>query len=147
MKYIEIRKKVNETTPRGAYRSAVKLYAIDVLNRLGDKKAPETLSELHDELLDGCLNWIEYSYCGKALSDSYSIAARACSPTTLKRLHAGAKQPIGFGTWLDYQASALKQAEKLIIQKYCEVKKRTKIKQRLDYQRGTRALIIIFYLY
>lgn len=128
MNYIEIRKKVNETTPRGAYRSAVKLYAIDILNRLGDAEAPDTLSELHTELLDGCLNWIEYSYCGKALADSYSIAARTCSPTTLKRLHAGAKQPIGFGTWLDYQASALKQAEKLIIQKYCEVKNERKSK-------------------
>lgn len=122
MKYLEIRNKVNETTPCGAYRSSVKLYAIEILNRLGDAEAPDTLSELHAELLDGCLNWIEYSYCGKALSDSYSIAARTCSPTTLKRLHLGAKQPVGFGTWLDYQARALKQAEKLIIQKYCEVK-------------------------
>lgn len=128
MNYIEIRNKVNETTPRGAYRSAVKLYAIDILNRLGDAEAPDTLSELHTELLDGCLNWIEYSYCGKALADSYSIAARTCSPTTLKRLHAGAKQPVGFGTWIDYQASALKQAEKLIIQKYCEVKNECKSK-------------------
>lgn len=122
MKYIEIRKKVNETTPRGAYRNAVKLYAIDILNGLGDAVVPDTIAELHDELLDGCLNWVEYSYCGKALADSYSIAARTCSPTVLKRLHAGAKQPIGFVSWLDYQASALKQAEKLIIQKYCEVK-------------------------
>lgn len=128
MNYIEIRKKVNETTPRGAYRSAVKLYAIDILNRLGDAEAPDTLSELHAELLDGCLNWIEYSYCGKVLADSYSIAGRTCSPTTLKRLQMGAKQPVGFGTWLDYQASALKQAEKLIIQKYCEVKNERKSK-------------------
>lgn len=128
MKYIEIRKKVNETQPRGAYRSAVKLYAIDILNGLGDRTCPDTLAELHDELLDGCLNWVEYSYCGKALADSYSIAARTCSATTLKRLHQGAKQPIGFGTWLDYQASALKQAEKLIIQKYCEVKNEYKSK-------------------
>ena len=122
MNYIDIRKKVNETTPRGAYRIAVKLYAIDILNRLGDAEATDTLSELHTELLDGCLNWFEYSYRGKALADNYSIAARTCSPSTLKRLHFGAKQPVGFGTWLDYQASALKQAEKLIIQKYCEVK-------------------------
>lgn len=122
MNYIEIRKKVNETTPRGAYRSAVKLYAIDILSGLGEGVVPDTIAELHDELLDGCLNWVEYSYCGKALADSYSIAARTCSPTVLKRLHAGAKQPIGFVSWLDYQASALKQAEKLIIQKYCEVK-------------------------
>jgi hypothetical protein len=128
LNYIEIRKKVDETTPRGAYRSAVKLYAIDILNRLGDAEAPDTLSELHNELLDGCLSWIEYSYCGKALADSYSIAGRTCSPTTLKRLQMGAKQPVGFGTWLDYQASALKQAEKLIIQKYCEVKNEHKSK-------------------
>lgn len=126
MKYTEIRKKVNETTPRGAYRSAVKLYAIDILNHLADTEAPDTLAELHDELLDGCLNWVEYSYCGKALADSHSIAARTCSATTLKRLQMGAKQPIGFGTWLDYQASALKQAEKLIIQKYCEIKNEKK---------------------
>lgn len=66
-------------------------------------------------LLNGADNWRQYSYGGCALIYDSDIAETLCSPSELKKVKGGDRQPNSRESWLDVQARALYQAERLIV--------------------------------
>lgn len=104
---------INATRARSAWERGVKQYALDIVNRIDgasnfDKKG------LHETLLSGARDWRQYSYGACALVYNEDIAARLCSPCELRSTKNGAKNPNSYENWLDVQARALIQAERLI---------------------------------
>jgi hypothetical protein len=92
---------------RGAWRTAVKTYALELLSDLeGEFSAAK--------LLNGAENWNAYSYGGSALIYDADIAERVCSPSELKRKRGGELAPNASESWLDCQARALSQAARCI---------------------------------
>lgn len=69
---------------------------------------------LHKTLLNGASNWGEYSWGGCSLIYNEEIAKRLCNPTELKKCKNGSLKPNQHEQWLDTQARALQQAEKII---------------------------------
>ncbi len=66
------------------------------------------------ELLNGARDWKEYSYGGCALCYDEDIAKHYCTPSELKRVKNGERQPNSRQSWLDVQARALRNAKNLI---------------------------------
>lgn len=103
---------INATPARSAWEKGVKQYAIDIVNRAElssfDKKG------LHETLLAGARDWQQYSYGACALVENEHIAARLCSPSEMSKTKKGTRNPNAFESWLDVQARALIQAERLI---------------------------------
>lgn len=103
---------INATPARSAWEKGVKQYAVDVVNHTElsnfDKKG------LHETLLAGARDWQQYSRGACALVDDERIAARLCSPFSMRLTKNGARNPNAFEDWLDVQARALLQAERLI---------------------------------
>lgn len=66
------------------------------------------------ELLNGARDWREYSYGGCALCYDEDIAKHYCTPSELKRVKGGERQPNSRQNWLDVQARALRNAKSLI---------------------------------
>ena len=98
---------IESIKPRGAWQTAVKTYALELLEEMeGDFSA--------DKLLNGAENWNAYSYGGRALIYDGDIADRVCSPSELKRKKGGKLAPTARESWLDCQARALSQAARLI---------------------------------
>jgi hypothetical protein len=92
---------------RGAWRTAVKTYALELLENVeGEFSAAK--------LLNGAENWDAYSYGGSALIYDADIAERVCSPSEFKRKKGGELAPNARESWLDCQARALSQAARLI---------------------------------
>ena len=69
---------------------------------------------LEKALLYGAGDWRQYSEGGCALVYDADIAARLCSPSELKRVRGGERQPNSRETWLECQSRALWQAHRLI---------------------------------
>jgi hypothetical protein len=101
-------KKGNQAkTPRGAWQTAIKNYALELLEEMeGEYTAAK--------LLNGAENWRAYSYGGSSLIYDADIAERLCSPSELKRKRGGELAPNARESWLDCQARALSQAARLI---------------------------------
>jgi hypothetical protein len=92
---------------RGAWQTAVKTYALELLEEMEGEFSP-------DKLLNGAENWNDYSYGGSALIYDADIAERLCSPSGLKRKKGGELSFNARESWLDCQARALSQAARLI---------------------------------
>jgi len=119
----ELKKKVESYRAASAWNKGVKAYALDLLDQLEegiegewfrdeDIKAPKVLRK---ELLNGAMDWLEYSEGGCALVYDEDIAERLCTPSELKKKKGGRLQPNRYETWLELQARALAQAEIIII--------------------------------
>jgi len=92
---------------RGAWQTAVKTYALELLEEMeGDYTAAK--------LLNGAENWDQYSHGGCSLIYNADIAERLCSPSELKRKRGGELPPNARESWLDCQARALSQAARCI---------------------------------
>lgn len=103
----EITAAIEAIKPRGAWDTAVKIYALELLDEMeGEFSA--------DKLLNGAETWSEYSYGGSALIYDAGIAERLCSLSELKRKWGGELVPNAMESWLDCQARALSQAARLI---------------------------------
>jgi hypothetical protein len=103
----DIKKAIQAKTPRGAWQTAIKNYALELLEEMeGEYTAAK--------LLNGAENWSAYSYGGCALIYDADIAERVCSPSELKRKRGGDLPPNSNESWLDCQARALSQAARLI---------------------------------
>ena len=92
---------------RGAWSTAVKTYALELLEEM---EGEFSLAKL----LNGAENWRAYSYGGCALIYDADIADRICSPSELKRKRGGVLAPNARESWLDCQARALSQAARSI---------------------------------
>jgi hypothetical protein len=103
----EITTAIESIKTRGAWQTAVKTYALELLEEMeGEFSAVK--------LLNGAENWDAYSYGGSALIYDADIAERVCSPSELKRKRGGSLPPNARESWLDCQARALSQAARLI---------------------------------
>ena len=104
---------------RSAWDKGVKEYAYMLLDDIflhSDYKSITNFKSLHKELLDGAKNWKRYSYGGCALVPNEQIAKTLCSPSELKKCKNGMLRPNKHEEWLDVQARALVQAERLIME-------------------------------
>jgi hypothetical protein len=104
----EIINTIEAIKTRGAWQTAVKTYALELLDEMeGEFSAAK--------LLNGAENWSAYSYGGSALIYDADIAERLCSPSELERKRGGELAPNTRESWLDCQARALSQAARAIV--------------------------------
>ena len=106
----QIRSKIEATTPRSAWSKGVKLAALELLDDLEHYGLP--VSE--ENLLNGAGNWHHYSEGGCALIYNSDIAERYCTSSELKRCKGGELMPNSRENWIELQARALYQANRLI---------------------------------
>ena len=102
---------------RSAWNKGVKEYAYMLLDNIfsySDYKSITNFKSLHEELLNGKRNWYQFSWEGDALVYDKNIAETLYSPSKLKKCKNGMLRPNKKEQWLDVQAQALFQAEKLI---------------------------------
>ena len=114
---------IEDLKPRGAWNKGVATYALELLEDLKETVtyAPEALDNetlLLRALLNGASDWNQYSWGGASLCYDHDIAVRLCNPTELKRCHGGNRKPNQREEWLDTQARALMQADRLIRRAY-----------------------------
>ena len=112
-------KKLKAVKCRSAWNKGVKVYAYMLLDNIfsySDYKAITDCKSLHEELLNGAKNWHQFSWGGYALIYDEDIAETLCSPSKLKKCKNGILRPNKEEQWLDTQARALFQAERLIME-------------------------------
>ena len=104
---------------RSAWNKGVKEYAYMLLDNIfshSDYKSITNCKSLHEELVDGKKNWHQFSWEGYALAYDEDIAKTLCSPSELKKCKNGMLRPNKKEQWLDVQARALFQAERIIME-------------------------------
>tara|TARA_R110002020_G_scaffold194887_1_gene395803 strand:+ start:370 stop:774 length:405 start_codon:yes stop_codon:yes gene_type:complete len=117
---------INAEPARSAWSKGVKLYALELIEDVD----LEGLDVFDDEtrfsrsiadgfrkkaLLNGAQDWRQFSEGGCALIYDADIAERLCSPSELKRVKGGDRDPNANETWLDCQARALFQACNMVL--------------------------------
>ena len=117
----EVRKAIESKKVRGAWMNGVKAYALELINELEctmyyDECAMDNENLLHKALLNGASDWMQYSEGGCSLITDRSIAERLCNATELKRCHDGQLNPNSRENWIQCQARALFQAERMIME-------------------------------
>ena len=106
----KIKKALKKEKERSVWKKGVILYAIDILDSMGDSK------EITEKvLLNGAKDWEEYSYGGCSLIYDVDICHRLCTPSEIKKTRNGERRPNSHETWIDVQARALYQAARLIM--------------------------------
>ena len=128
METLELLQVVEHKKVRGAWKSGVKAYAVEMLENAYlnfDYKEINSLPELRETLLNGAEDWKQYAYGGMGLVYDHAIAEALCSPSELKRLQykgGGLKQPNSRETWIDVEARALYHAWSMIREAYYKIK-------------------------
>lgn len=122
MRTYDLLKSIETVKVRGAWNVGVKTYALELLT-YADIAEFASIDELKAACLNGAENWVQYSCGGCALIYDGDIAERLCSPSELKRVKHGGKQPNARETWLDVQARALWQAWAMIVREYKAIKR------------------------
>ena len=115
----ELRKLAAEFPNTSARKKGAKEYADELLNNLEEKaqyyeRLPRNEKELKEWLLNGAMDWSEYSYGGCSLIYDSQIAKRLCTPSELKKNEGGRLAPNRREGWLDVQTKALRDA-------YCRI--------------------------
>jgi hypothetical protein len=117
----EIRQEIENKKPRSTWDKGVKEYALELLEDMENERklAKETdmvvyPATLEVELLNGAMNWKQFSWGGCSLIYDKQIARRLCTASELKKTRNGEKQPNANEHWLDVQTRALHQAENMI---------------------------------
>lgn len=108
-----MKRKVEEHKARSCYDKGVKLYALELLEKLKDRWGNGAITdktELDTMLKNGCATWLAYSNSGSTLYSNYDIAERLMTPTELRHCNYG-KKDLGY---IIMQASALADASDLI---------------------------------
>lgn len=91
-----------------AWKRGVLEYAVEMVEAID----PCDLTEKNCKkaLLNGAMDFNEYSWGGCSLIYDYDIAKRLCTPSEYKRKKGGELNPNSREQWLDTQARALYQA-------------------------------------
>ena len=117
----EIRQEIENKKPRSAWDKGVKEYALEMLEDMENERklAKETDMQVYPaalevELLNGAMNWKQFSWGGCSLVCDVQIAKRLCNASELKKTRNGERQPNANEQWLDVQTRALHQAENMI---------------------------------
>lgn len=121
----EIKTGLEQVKGRSAWRRGVIEYAWMLFDNIEQHydylglNSDEALSrqELEKYMLNGALDWKEFSYGGCAFIYDADIARMLCNPSELKKTDNGRRRPNKNEQWLDVQARALYQAAALI----CEI--------------------------
>ena len=103
---------------RSAWSRAVHAYAVELVESLDADSDLSNETLLRKALLNGAGDWQQYSEGGCALVYDTDIAERLCSPSELKRVKGGERQPNARENWLECQARALGQAASLVRRAY-----------------------------
>ena len=101
---------------RSAWSRGVHAYATELVESLDADADLSNEGMLRKELLNGAASWQQYSEGGCALIYDADIAERLCSPSELKRFRHGERSPNARESWIDCQAGALWQAERIVLQ-------------------------------
>lgn len=83
----------------------------DVVN---DTMSFESMEALENALRMGADTWKDFSEGGGALIYDCDIAQHYCTPSELKKVRGGEKEPNSRESWLDVQARAFWQASLLV---------------------------------
>lgn len=114
--------KISALRYRTAWEKGVHEYAKELWECLQEQIRdghfdPEDLSApklINKALLNGASDWHEYSWGGCSLIYDTEIAERLCTKTELRKTQNGQKRPNKSEEWLDTQARALFQAERIV---------------------------------
>lgn len=110
----QLREAIEASPARSAWSKGVKLYALDLIADMEATREFYGSPADRQDLLNGADDWQQYSEGGSALIYDGDIAERLCSPSEYKRAKEGQNPPNARESWLDVQARALYQAERLI---------------------------------
>lgn len=110
----DLRMAIENEPARSAWSKGVKGYALELLENMSEDKEFYGNPADKKELLNGADSWSQYSWGGCSECYDADIAARLCSPSELKKSRDGERRPNSREEWLDVQARALTQAERLI---------------------------------
>lgn len=111
----ELKQAIDASPARSAWAKAVKLYAYELVEEMADDAEFYGSPADRKELLNGASDWNQYSWSGCSLAYDADIAKRLCTPSELKKRRNGDYRPNINEEWLDAQARALYQAERLIM--------------------------------
>lgn len=115
MKTIEqLREAIKNSPARSAWSRGVKLYALDLIEEMPDTREFYGSPADKKDLLYGADDWQQYSEGGCSLIYDGDIAERLCNPSEYKRTKEGRRPPNARESWIDAQARALYQADRLI---------------------------------
>lgn len=103
---------------RSAWSRGLKIYALELVENLGNMKEYPNATLLKKGLLNGASDWTQYSEGGCALIYDCDIAERLCNPSELKRTKGGLLYPNKYENWIDVQSRALVQACNLVVRAY-----------------------------
>lgn len=116
-----LRSRVESVRARSACDKGVKTFALDLLDKYDDlclyyeQECRECPYFCLSTVLDGCDDWEQYCYGGKALIYDVDIARSLCTPSELSRNAYGINPPPnGTELWMDVQVRAYYQAFNLI---------------------------------
>ena len=106
--------RVESMAMRGTWNNGVKAYALMLLNWYTDEASENPLTL--ETMLNGANDWHHYSRsgCGVSLIYNTAIAETLCSPSELKRVKGGLRNPNSVEDWQDVEGRALCQAWQLI---------------------------------
>lgn len=120
MKLNEVRRFIegNRNYNRSAWGRGLTEYANELIDTLEEYDEDElaNASLVRKAMLNGAVNWSDYSWSGCSLIYNGDIAARLATPSELKRTRGGALKPNAHEEWLDTQARALGQAAARVIE-------------------------------
>ena len=111
----ELKQAIDASPARSKWDRAVRIYAYELVEEMDDAKEFYGSPADRKELLNGAADWSQYSWGGCSLVYNKGIAKRLCSPSVFKKVKQGDYRPNCREEWLDAQARALSQAERLIL--------------------------------
>lgn len=117
----DVRETIENAAPRSAWGKGVQAYALELLDNYEDavkwaEDNGEAIPRLSEAvLLNGATDWKQFSWGGCSLIHDADIAKRVCTPSELKRLKDGERNPNSREQWLDVQARALYQAKNSLL--------------------------------
>ena len=100
---------------RSTWSRAVHNYAVELVESLAESDDLSNETLLRKALLNGADDWQQYSEGGCALVYNADIAERLCSPSELKRVRGGKRNPNSRENWIECQTRALTQAANLVL--------------------------------
>jgi hypothetical protein len=111
----QLREAIEYEPARSAWSKGIKLYALELIEEMEDTREFYASPADKKDLLNGADDWQEFSWGGCSFIYDQDIAERLCNPTEYKRTKAGHNPPNAREQWLDVQARALYQADRLIM--------------------------------
>ena len=124
MKYDRIRtlQSIKALKGRSAWRRAVNEYAYELAESIEDWKEFKDIKSFVIALLNGAVDWYEYSEGGCSLISDYEIAERLCTPSEFKKKKYGELPPYRGMSWIALQGRALCAAS-YVVKSHLKIKK------------------------